>query len=98
MQLSNRIPHTRVGVSAITIVCSGGGCAQPPWRKKHIVESAEREAYLEQAVADFRYGNSNVPLDNLEPALRPTVAGLAPSSGSGRLAKAVSGCNDACCQ
>lgn len=96
MRLYSRLPQTLVAVSAIAVVCSSVGCATLPWRQKQMVQDAEREAYLNQSVADIQHDQPSAP-SGVEPASPRSLARFTPSSGSSAIASSGSGCRDGCC-
>lgn len=77
---------------AILILASSVGCSSLPWRSKKPSETAEYQAYMDQAVSNPAYEPSYQTTAVDGSTLPPPVV-----NSAGRVADSGGGCNDGCC-
>ena len=83
---------TRPLLPAILILASSVGCSSLPWRSKKPSETAEYQAYMDQAVSNPAYEPSYQTTAVDGSTLPPPVV-----NSAGRVADSGGGCNDGCC-
>ncbi|MAT68749.1 MAG: hypothetical protein CMJ58_04425 [Planctomycetaceae bacterium] len=78
-------------LATLILACSSG-CGSVPWRKKETTQSAEYQAYLDQAVTNPAYSRSYRTSAVDGQTLPPPII-----SPSDQVAETSGGCNDGCC-